>query len=176
MNKDDHVERLVTVKPINSGCEHLVFPVESCFTQLVQSQCSTMFFVGQIVSFWRYPDPVEIEVSPIDLDKFLGSESSEESQGILTKSLKVIKSLHFRNRIDRNEQLKDFGKIIWLLEKYKHRLDHFCPECSELIPLRFPDIFDFCGKCGSKLELSEYLPPRFRTKKTCKHGGCDGKT
>ena len=161
---NDEVEkptRSVEVRPINSACNYSILPIEKLFTDLVQGDCSIMFFMGQVACFWGYEGPVSIDVYPVKID----SLAKKSGEGILTRTLEAIKTIHFRNRSDKKEQLKDFGRIIWLLEEYLHRRDHFCPMCSENTPLRFPDIFLFCGKCGSPLEVKEFMPPRFRNKK-----------
>ena len=156
MGKDDQVEkpvRNVKVKPINSACKYSILPIEELFTDLVQGYCSKMYFMGQFISFWGYTEPVTIDVYREEID---------ESAGILKRVLEAIKTLHFRNRDSKDKQLKDFGRMIWLLEKgYLYRRDHYCPICSDQTSLRFPDIFEFCGRCGAPLELKKFMPPRF---------------
>lgn len=165
--------RNVVVKPVLSGSQHSVFPTDSYFTEVIQSQNSIMHFVGQIISFWGYTEPTNIDVYAVDLENFQCGEITE-SAGILEKTLAAIKVLHFRNRSDREEQLKDFGRIIWLMEEYSHRMDHYCPnsECSSNIPLRFADVFELCGRCGTKLKVKEYMPPRFQKKKNFTRANC----
>ena len=159
--------RIAKVKPINSESMYSTLPIEELFTGLVQGNSSIMFFVGRILSFWGYTEIAEIDVIPVDLKNFNLGEFSTNGR-ILQKTLSAIKLLHFRHRGDKEKQLKDFGRIIWLLEEYLHRTDHYCPECSNLITLRFPDIYEICPMpgCGAKLEAKEFMHPRFRKKKT----------
>lgn len=149
------------VKPIDSACCLSIFPIEEYFTLLVQKQCSKMFFMGQIISFWGYDEPTEIVVSPVGADVL----PEPKEAGVVTKMLDVIKILHFKNRDDKEEQLKDFGKILWLLENFSCRQDHFCPDCSGQLKFRFSDIFEFCGKCGKPLKKQAYMSPRYKKKK-----------
>lgn len=156
--------RTVTINPITSATELPSFPTEEFLTGVVQGNRSKMFFVGQLLSFWGYMGPTEIDVYSIDLDKFSEGEYSVDAE-ILERTFSAIKVLHFRNRTDKEAQLKDFGRIVWLLEENLERRDRFCRKCSKAVTLRFPDIFTICGKCGSDLEVQEHLPPRFRRKK-----------
>ena len=155
--------RKVKVKPTISGSGHTSFPTEGYFIQVIQKQNSIMHFIGQILSFWGYTEPTEIDVYAVNLNHFQYGEIKEGAE-ILEKVLSAIKILHFRNRADRKEQIKDIGRIIWLMEEYSQRMDRYCPQCSDQIPLRFADVWKFCGKCNAKLEIKQYTPPRFQKK------------
>ena len=153
---NDEVEkptRSVVVKPVNSACNYSILPIEELFIELIQGTCSKIFFMGQIVSFMGYTEPTKLFSHKIEID---------DSAGIAKRILQKTKDLYFGNRDDREKQLKDFGKMLWLIETgYLHRQDHFCPFCSDQKPVRFSDIFEFCGRCGAPLELKKYISPRY---------------
>ncbi|MCK5611261.1 hypothetical protein KAR91_55840 [Candidatus Pacearchaeota archaeon] len=163
--------RTVTINPIGSGADLASFPMDEYFIELIQGYKSKIFFVGQLLSFWGYTEPTKVDVYSFDLEKFEMGELSEGTE-ILEKTLAAIKVLHFRNRSNREAQLKDIGKIVWLIEENLQRRDRYCPSCSSLIPLRFPDIFKFCGICKADLEVQAFMPLRFRKKKTLGATSC----
>lgn len=164
--------RKVTVNPINEANQYSTFPIDRLYMEVIQGQNSIMHFIGQILGFWGYSGPTDIDVSDVDLNRFHYGEVVDGSE-ILEKAKAAIKVLHFRNRDNREEHLKDIGRITWLMEEYSHRIDRYCTVCcSDRIPLRFPDVYEFCGVCGARLETKEYLPPRFRKKKAITHATC----